>query len=341
MILEMDEEMPQDYYPDEKPDNPQRSSPWDDVIPPDFYPDEKRGNIQRFPRPYDDAIPQDSYPHEKQDNFHRLPAPYDDAIPQDGDDESLPEYNPYQTKQEEEQQTFHQQPTTTSTPACTGMQNVTSSYDLDYYLNPRDSHNFVTQKSRSFTPPLPPPLPAKSVNQYEYNSDEDPSDEEPSYQNPRYQDQSYENPSNEDPSYDNLSYENPNYEDPSYEEPSPVSEWARGEEEYGGLKEEDVWEEEYAEEEQQQQEGGTEYRQYPRIVSGISSLEYYSEALRPVSAVSTLTSHYSHYPQESYEERISKRWTPISEVRPPQKWGNERYKTVEQGDDKPAEYGWL
>ncbi|KAK3342877.1 hypothetical protein B0H65DRAFT_576504 [Neurospora tetraspora] len=67
-----------------------------------------------------------------------------------------------------------------------------------------------------------------------------------------------------------------------------------------------------------------------RIVSGVSSLSYYSEAApqhrRPVSEVSSVSSYYS-------EQRESRALTPIPEVK---KWGNAKYQ-----NDRREESNWL
>lgn len=99
---------------------------------------------------------------------------------------------------------------------------------------------------------------------------------------------------------------------PHYEDSSAVASWALGVEK--GKWEEEVWEDE--ETERDREEAG---HQDPRIVSGVSSLPHYSEAVhqhrRPVSDVSSVSSYYSEY-------RESRALTPIPKVR---KWGDAKY----------------
>ncbi|KAK3956763.1 hypothetical protein QBC32DRAFT_394451 [Pseudoneurospora amorphoporcata] len=303
--------LPQDYYPAEKRGNSQRLYPSDDAIPPDSYPDENSNNLQRLLSPWDGEIPQDYYPDEKQDDDHRLSAPYDDVIPQDGYGEFLPEYYPYTTRQEEEQQqTFHK-PTTISSPATgTGRSNFPISYIPSYYGG--NSFNVVTP-SRPPTPPPPPPPPAKCIPHYEYLSDEDPS-----YENPSYEDRSADDECARDVD-----------EGEWKEEGWGEQEWE--EQEYT------EWEETEREEQDGQRRDQTDH-QDPRIVSDVSTLSCHSEPetqrWRPVSFVSAVSSSYSG----DIESRTP---TPEPEVRPVKLWGNDRYPPLRLVDDTREKYNWL
>ncbi|KAK3492446.1 uncharacterized protein B0T23DRAFT_404522 [Neurospora hispaniola] len=109
---------------------------------------------------------------------------------------------------------------------------------------------------------------------------------------------------------------------PHYEDSSAVANWALGIEK--GKWEEDVWEEETERDREEAR------HQDPRIVSGVSSLSYYSEVAhqhrRPVSDVSSVSSYYSEYQE-------SRALTPIPEVR---KWGDAKYE-----DARREESNWL
>ncbi|KAK3503609.1 hypothetical protein B0T13DRAFT_444930 [Neurospora crassa] len=107
---------------------------------------------------------------------------------------------------------------------------------------------------------------------------------------------------------------------PHYEYSSAVADWVWGVEK--GKREEEVWEEETEREETERdkEEAG---HQNPRIVSGVSSLSYYSEVAHqqhrhPVSQISSVSSYYSEY-------RESRALNSIPEVK---KWGDAKYENA-------------
>ena len=371
--------IPRGSYPDEKRGNFQQPySPYGDAIPQDSYPDEKAHNRHRLSSPWDGHIPQEIYDELSKTDYNHSSTP-------------PPQYHPPPPKQEQHR-LVPPPLTISTPVKGPGRSNVQSGYYIPSYYAPKSPDVMTPSTlPEPPIPPVPTAKVAHRYEFQgdEDSSDEETNYHYQAYQGGTYQDPTYQHPDYQDPKDSNQgyhgpsSYDNQSYKNLNYNQSSGGSEWTRGQEEEGEYgrrlqQEEDMWEEEYAVDEEEEEEEEEETRreeQKPkpkpwhhsrseqqreretryedtRIVSGVSSLGYYSEAAhappRPVSDVSAVSDRSSHYSEgyvdsEDSDKEVNKRWTPIAQVKPPPKWGNEKYKQAEntlvEGERK--DYGWL